>query len=107
MVFDAGSALHGATGPFLADPSTLPFPNPGYNVTLAEMMQDWWVSFALHLDPNAQSWSNVTKPTWPLYSESTAIISINYTEVGAVSDLYYDKNERCEFFEKNEDVVQN
>jgi hypothetical protein len=107
MVFDAGSAIHGATGPFLADPSTIPVPNPGYNATLAGMMQDCWVSFALHLDPNAQSWSNVKKPRWPLYGELSAIMSVNYTEVGAVSDVYFDKNERCGFFERNEDVVQN
>jgi hypothetical protein len=107
MVFSAGSQIHGGTGPFLADPSTLPFGNPGYNETLASYMKDWWTSFAIYLDPNAQSWSNVEKPFWPMYNESAEVMSVNYTQVGPVLDLYFDKNDRCRFFEANEDVVQN
>lgn len=107
MVFNAGSQLHGATGPFLADPWTLPFPAPGYNETLAQIMKDWWVSFALHSDPNAQSFITVPKPHWPLYKEGEEVMSVNYTEIGAVNDEYFDKNARCDFFRGESDVVQN
>jgi carboxylesterase type B len=109
MIFNAGMQTHAATGPFLADPSSLPpgFPNPGYNATLAAMMKDWWISFALHLDPNAQSWSDAHKPKWPIYGVDSQIMSINYTESGNVSDLSFDKTDRCQFMWVNQEIVQN
>ncbi|KAF2661107.1 alpha/beta-hydrolase [Lophiostoma macrostomum CBS 122681] len=109
MLFAAGSQTHGASGAFIADPSTLPFGNPGYNETLASIMKDWWASFAIYLDPNARRWSTVERPSWPLYNESAEfqVMSINYTQSGAVSDLYFDNSEQCKFFEENGEVVQN
>ncbi|KAJ4295596.1 hypothetical protein N0V90_007609 [Kalmusia sp. IMI 367209] len=103
-LFDAGTQLHGATGVFLFDLNYAS--TPGANATIADSLKDFYLSFALHLDPNAQSWSNVSKPVWPDY-KSGDVMSFNYTEMGAVSDVYYDNTERCKFWQDNSEVVQN
>lgn len=106
-MFNAGAQTHAAVGPFLVDPETLPIPAPGYNATLADVMKDWYISFAVHNDPNTQSWSVVEKPRWPVYADGEDIMTVNYTEVGVVRDDYYDKTERCDFMWDNAEVVQN
>ncbi|KAF1953587.1 alpha/beta-hydrolase, partial [Byssothecium circinans] len=83
QLFNAGTQLHGATGPFLGDLNYAS--TPSANVTLADSLKDFYVSFAIHLDPNAESWSNVSKPVWPDY-KTGEVMSFNYTEMGAVSD---------------------
>ncbi|KAF2644798.1 alpha/beta-hydrolase [Massarina eburnea CBS 473.64] len=104
QLFNAGTQIHGSTGPFLGD---LDYASePGANVTLANLYKDYYISFAIHLDPNEQSWSNVSKPVWPDYKTGD-VLSFNYTELGAVSDVYYDNTEKCQFFWDNGDVVQN
>ena len=70
-------------------------------------MKDWYTSFAIYNDPNRESWSGIEKPFWPLYADGNAVMSINYTESGAVDDVYYDKTSKCEFFWENGDIVQN
>jgi hypothetical protein len=69
-------------------------------------LKDYYLSFAIHLDPNVKSWSNVPKPVWPDY-KAGEVMSFNYTEIGAVSDIYYDNTARCRFFEEQDDIVQN
>jgi hypothetical protein len=104
VIFNAGTQIHGSTGPFLNDlnyASTL-----GANITIADALKDFYLSFAIHLDPNAESWSNVSKPAWPDY-KSGEVMSFNYTEMGAVSDVYYDNTERCRFFNNNSQIIQN
>lgn len=69
-------------------------------------MKDWFVSFAIHEDPNAQSWSNAVKPVWPDY-KTGEVMSLNDTNYGPLDDVYYDDSDRCRFFWENGDVVQN
>ncbi|KAL1957344.1 hypothetical protein VTO42DRAFT_6133 [Malbranchea cinnamomea] len=75
MVFNAGNQLHGATIPFLyssyinptgADTVPMAFPN----ATLATYMRDYFVSFALHEDPNKYAFGQQTPPHWPRFTES-------------------------------------
>ncbi|PVI06068.1 alpha/beta-hydrolase [Periconia macrospinosa] len=103
MIFNTGTKLHGSTGPFLMD---LDYASqPGANVTVADSLKDWYISFAIHADPNHQSWSNVSKPLWEDYATGQ-VLSINDTEIGSVGDEYYDATERCQFFWDNGETVQ-
>ncbi|KAH7138857.1 Alpha/Beta hydrolase protein [Dendryphion nanum] len=102
-VFSAGLQTHSAIFFFLADL----IDSPGYNATIASAVKDWYTSFAIHLDPNAESWSNVSKPIWPRYNEGAEVMTMNYTQIGAVPDIYYDDTEKCRFLWENGVVVQN
>ncbi|KAJ4349735.1 uncharacterized protein N0V89_008353 [Didymosphaeria variabile] len=105
QIFNVGTQLHGAVGPYLAD---LDYAfEPGANVTLASILRDWYVSFVVHNDPNAQSWSGVPKPIWPEYEPSGEVMTVNFTELGAVDDRHYDNTKRCGFFWENAGTVQN
>ncbi|KAI0467815.1 Alpha/Beta hydrolase protein [Xylaria cf. heliscus] len=104
LVFDAGTQIHLSEGPFLNDLNYAS--GPGANITIANVVKDFYLSFAIHLNPNAESWSNVLKPVWPDY-KSGKVMSINYTEIGAVSDVYYDNTDRCRFFQDNDEIIQN
>ena len=103
LVFNAGSQLHGATSPFLFAPES------ANNQTLSLILQDYFLSFVVDLDPNTVSYSGAAKPFWPQYQASAEfpVLSINYTEVGAVSDKYYDATSKCDFFHAESYVVRN
>ncbi|KAH7355897.1 Alpha/Beta hydrolase protein [Pyrenochaeta sp. MPI-SDFR-AT-0127] len=105
LVFNAGSQVHAAVIPYLIDIEY--GSRPGENSTLSKVMRDWYASFTLHADPNTESWSDVLKPFWPKYVDRNEVMSVNYTEVGTVDDIYYDDSERCRFFLENSKVVQN
>lgn len=111
LVFNAGSQLHGATGVFIYSSSDV-----ANNVTLANYMKDWVISFTTHLDPNAQSYTGETsKPYWPMYNPALgnmnmstpefAIMDVNYTMVGAIPDL--DASAQCDFFHASSYDVRN
>jgi hypothetical protein len=100
-VFSAGAQTHGSTGPFFD-----PYYAPGVNATLGGSMKDWYISFAINLDPNAQSWRNVSKPTWPDY-HTGEVMSLHDSDIGAVRDTYYDNTARCQFFGDDSEVEQN
>ncbi|KAK4891690.1 hypothetical protein LTR27_009698 [Elasticomyces elasticus] len=105
MIFNAGSQLHGADGPFLWGPNS----TSSNNATLANIMKDWYLGFVLNLDPNTINNSNTSKPYWPQYQSpgvsNFSIMDVNYTMVGAIPDL--DANERCDFFHGQSYVVRN
>ncbi|KAG8631603.1 hypothetical protein KVT40_000743 [Elsinoe batatas] len=104
LTFNAGTQLHGATVPFLFSTNASAI----NNATLAYMMQDWFTSFTVHLDPNAESWTGQAKPYWPQYQEvqdEFRVMSVNYTEVGAVADA--DASAQCDFFHGQSYVVRN
>ncbi|KAF2177529.1 alpha/beta-hydrolase [Zopfia rhizophila CBS 207.26] len=103
LIFNAGSQTHGATNPFLFNPEY--GTRPGDNATLAHIMKDWFVNFAIDLDPNNWTWSEVKKPYWPLYEKK--VMSVNYTEMGIEDDAWFDRSARCEFLWENGAVVQN
>ncbi|KZT55318.1 alpha/beta-hydrolase [Calocera cornea HHB12733] len=92
LIFDAGTELHGATTPYLWS-ATVPGDNVGVqgaNITLGNIMKDWWLSFTVNLDPNVQAWSNASKPYWPTYMGGNMTFSamdVNYT--AASVDLDY------------------
>jgi hypothetical protein len=69
-------------------------------------MKDWLTSFVIHIDPNAESWSNNTKLEWPDY-RTGMVMSLNDSNYGPLNDSYYDNSDRCRFFWENGDVVQN
>ena len=105
MIFNAGSQTHAASTYFIMDP-TPAAPTVGWNATIADYMQEWFVSFVLHSDPNAQSNKS---PKWPMYNEEqgAGIMMVNYTSIGAVSDKWFDTSAKCEWLWENGDVVQN
>lgn len=131
LVFNAGTQLHGATAPFLWLPSdaacelflffknasSIIFPDRPTdvnNVTLASVMKDWFISFVTDLDPNAHSYSNVSKPEWPMYNPEMgtsdvvpefAIMDVNYTMMGVIPDI--DVKPRCDFFHASSYTVRN
>lgn len=72
-------------------------------------MKDWYTSFAIHLDPNAQSFSGTPKPYWPVYNTpdltNFTIMDVNYTMMGATPDL--NASPQCDFFRSQPYVVRN
>ncbi|KAK3069600.1 hypothetical protein LTR53_011947, partial [Teratosphaeriaceae sp. CCFEE 6253] len=100
LVFDAGSQLHGATKPFLHSV------NQSNNLTLARAMKDWYLSFAIHQNPNKQSWTSVKKPNWPAYNvQDYKVMDITYTTMGAKRDSWASTG--CDFFKGQSSVVRN
>ncbi|EMC98112.1 hypothetical protein BAUCODRAFT_32113 [Baudoinia panamericana UAMH 10762] len=104
MIFNAGSQLHGADGPFLWGPQS-----GVNNVTLANIMKDWYLGFIINLDPNTIAYSNTPKPYWPQYQTPSgsnfSVMDVNYTMMGVIPDM--DANARCDFFHGQSYVVRN
>lgn len=106
LIFDAGTETHGATGEFL-------YGLTSNNATLAAIMKDWFISFAVALDPNAHSYSGVKKPFWPDYNagaygnvtSSFRAMDVNYTMMGVKPDP--DASPRCDFFHGQSYAVRN
>jgi hypothetical protein len=102
LVFAAGSQLHGATAAFLAS-NTTGFPQAN-NLTIAEIMSSYWISFAVTGDPNPLRSSKA--PLWPNYAsggtagdgESVGFdtLSITYSSIEAGVDP--DASAQCDFF---------
>jgi len=78
-------------------------------------MKDWFISFVTDLDPNANSYYNLSdKPFWPVYNPRLgsdggapefAVMDVNYTEIGVVPDL--DVSARCDFLSSSSWDVRN
>ncbi|KAK3698222.1 hypothetical protein LTR37_017047 [Vermiconidia calcicola] len=100
FIFNAGSQLHGADGPFLFGPESAV-----NNNTLALILKDWYLGFVINLNPNSISNSGTPKPQWPQYQEGFTAMSINYTMMGAVRDV--DASSKCDFFHGQSYVVRN
>lgn len=112
LVFNAGSELHGATVPWLFDANSA-----NDNSTLAAIMKDWFLSFAVNLNPNSQSWSDNAKPHWPQYTSQIStgaaagqgnnfvVIEVNATNIAVMTDP--DASDRCDFFHGQSYVVRN
>ncbi|OQO08698.1 hypothetical protein B0A48_06568 [Cryoendolithus antarcticus] len=111
LIFNAGTQLHGATAPFIFQPTDAAYSN---NLTISAYMKDWFISFVTDLDPNARSYSNASKPHWPLYNPALgigagqtefAIMDVNYTQIGVIPDL--DVKAGCDFFHGRSYEVRN
>jgi archaellum component FlaG (FlaF/FlaG flagellin family) len=59
------------------------------------------VSFAVHNDPNARSWSRVATIVWPTYNVGSMVLESNDSTIRVVGDSAYDGSERCKFFWEN------
>jgi hypothetical protein len=94
LIFNAGSELHGAPGPFFttaASQSTDP--------KLARDMVGYWTSFTATLDPNPILYSNISRKVWPRYTGGN---QTDFRVLKAYSDSFEvgsdpDANARCEF----------
>lgn len=113
MVFFAGSELHGASGAFLFSNVTgYPAAN---NLTIAEILTSYYVSFAVTLDPNTLKSANA--PLWPPYISGGAGNSANGENVGfTVQEFTYktigpvpdpDAAPQCDFFSSRGLAVAN
>jgi carboxylesterase type B len=105
LAFDAGTQLHGASAPYLTVA-----PSESSNTELASKMQDYWMSFAATLDPNAISLSNGSSSApWPLYTggNGTEFVELQVTENATSVRSDRDANARCEFFFGRSGVVWN
>lgn len=113
LTFDAGSQLHGATGPFLQN-ADIDWSGAN-NRTLAEIMTAYWISFAVTHDPNPLR--DARAPYWPSYvsggngtvaeGESVGFtnLAVTYASIGAQQDP--DMGAKCDFFGNNGLVVRN
>jgi hypothetical protein len=71
-------------------------------------MRDWWLSFAIDLDPNKQSWLNIPtggKPNWPLYGDAGSTLVVNETSIGVAVDA--EMSAKCDFWQDQSDIVRN
>jgi hypothetical protein len=103
MIFSAGSELHVASVPFVYSNITNQWPSAN-NVTLAHIFTDYYLSFAIALDPNV--YKNPAAPVWPTYESGgpdqpgeTVGFTINhvtYTTIEQITDP--DANPGCDFF---------
>lgn len=112
LIFAAGTEEHGATVPFLAAPVGWPNAN---NHTLAVIMTDYWLSFAITHDPNPLR--SPGAPYWPSYisggngtvanGESVGFtnLAVSYTSISPQADT--DAGPTCDFFGNNNLVVRN
>jgi len=110
LIFDAGTELHGADGPFLwGVPVPTTNSTTNNNQTIANIMKDWYLGFVLNLDPNSIDNSGTPKPQWPQYQAEgqmgLTVMDVNYTMIGQTSDP--DASARCDFFHGQSYVVRN
>ena len=72
-------------------------------------MRDWYDSFAIHLDPNAEAWSGIPRPVWDKYDsdEQKVLMMVNQTEIALDLDTNHDLTERCEFWREHSAIAQN
>jgi hypothetical protein len=100
MRFDAGSQVHGATGPFLYD---INLGRPGANnATLANIMTWYWISFVIYNDPNPLRAPGA--PFWPSYSSPAAgggvgfnTLAVTYTDIFVEPDQQ--NSAKCDFLD--------
>lgn len=81
----------------------------GQNRTLANIMKDYYISFAVHLDPNAESYTGSPKPCWQNHLDSGkrtfSIMQVNETELAQRPDP--DAAPQCDFWQANSYIVRN
>lgn len=79
-------------------------------------MKDWFVSFITDMDPNANTYFNITdKSYWPVYNSRLGtngsaapefqVMDVNYMQVGVIQDL--DVSAQCDFFHSSSYDMRN
>lgn len=126
MIFDTGAQFHGATQPFLfsdninreslkniemmdepllitsnwtasGETSLGPVTIPG-NATLASILRDYFISFAIALDPNSIPSSTAARPIWPSYqSTDNGTVILRLQDNGITISQDPDDNQRCQY----------
>ncbi|RMJ24384.1 Carboxylesterase family [Aspergillus sp. HF37] len=106
LYFAAGSDLHGAVAPFVKSRNLNGLAD---NSTLSSIMRDYYVSFAVSLDPNAESYTDIPRPYWPTYmGEQNGDFSVlNVTDSLISVNRDADASPRCDFFHAQSYVVRN
>jgi len=79
----------------------------GNNATIATIMRDCFISFFVHFDPNAATYSNVTHPYWTQYNVGGTFqnLDVNYTMIGMNADE--DASAQCDFLHGQGVAVRN
>lgn len=97
MVFNAGSQLHGATSAFLFSDPIVPSPGELGNTTFGPVLRDYFVSFAVELDPNR--WATVANKTvWPRFEvETESVLDVGLTGIEVRKDP--DASSQCKGLE--------
>ncbi|KAK0205576.1 hypothetical protein DFS33DRAFT_780360 [Desarmillaria ectypa] len=74
---------------------------PASSILLAEMMVDYWVSFATRLNPNDSL--GTSRPFWPQYTpEIEVLLQLNGDNMTVIPDDY--QREQIEFLRDNTDA---
>jgi len=70
-------------------------------------MKDYFISFFVHQDPNAQNFSSIAKPYWNQYNsgETYNVLDVNYTMIGMNEDQ--DASTGCDFLHGQGYAVRN
>jgi len=72
-------------------------------------MKDYYISFAIHLDPNQESFTGTAMPRWPAYINSQdgtfSVLQANQTSIGERPDA--NAAPHCDFWQVNSFVVRN
>lgn len=72
-------------------------------------MQDYWVSFAMTLNPNTYTQSGQPNPLWEFYQsydeQTFNVLNVQYTSISTTPDP--DANPQCGFFNGQSYVVRN
>jgi hypothetical protein len=107
------SELHGASGAFLFSNVT-GYPGAN-NITIANIISSYYISFALYLDPNV--WKSANAPEWSPYisggagtvgngeSVGFSTLLFTYTTIGVIPDP--DAAPQCDFFSSRGLAVAN
>ncbi|KAF2085386.1 alpha/beta-hydrolase [Saccharata proteae CBS 121410] len=113
LIFAAGTEEHAATAAFLTS-SEIGFPAAN-NHTLAQIMANYWISFAVKHDPNPLRYESA--PFWPSYSSGGKgtvqqgdgvgfdVLRVNYAEI--ISEKDEDAGPQCDFFSSHGYTVEN
>ncbi|KAL3425572.1 carboxylesterase family protein [Phlyctema vagabunda] len=105
MIFNAGRQTHGSLGDFI---TSVELNGTGNNVTLGSIIRSYYISFAVALDPNTNSYTNISHPYWPSYQENEgnfSVLDVTYTTVGAAPDR--EASAQCDFFHSQSYAIRN
>ena len=72
-------------------------------------MRNYYISFAVSLNPNEMNFTTVDHPDWPTYQSpgvsGFTILNVTYTTVRPSEDV--DVRPQCDFFHSQSEVVRN
>lgn len=97
---------------------TLLTASPRQNLTTANILKDYYLSFITNLDPNAVTYTNSSKPLWPVYLNNSTdittavtndldfrVLEFNDTNIEARRDP--DAGSTCDFWAAENEVCRN